>query len=249
LDVIIMPQTRANPQTLVAGRSQVGEPIPWMQSDEYPSIGIIDETDDVRRGMGYDGLKNLKAFLTAGGVFISEGNTAALPIDMAITRRVSIRRTQSLQARGTVLKAVVEDAASPIVYGYSESMPVYFNQAPVFQVSDDLTSPFTPDWLKDELWEKEIPRVVLNFAEEDVLMSGMLRGASEIAGAPAIVDVPVGSGHVVLFANRSFRRWQTHGSHALVFNTILHWNDLRVGRSARPVSEEEAPVAEGKNDD
>jgi hypothetical protein len=249
LDVIIMPQTRANPQTLVAGRSAVGEPIPWMQSDEYPSIGIIDETDDVRRGMGYDGLKNLKAFLTGGGVFITEGNTAALPIDMAITRRVSIRRTQSLQARGTVLKAVVEDAASPIVYGYSDSMPVYFNQAPVFQVSDDLTSPFTPDWLKDELWEKEIPRVVLNFAEEDVLMSGMLRGASEIAGAPAIVDVPVGSGHVVLFANRSFRRWQTHGSHALVFNTILHWNDLRVGRSARPVSEEEAPVAEGKNDD
>lgn len=237
-DVIIMPRARANPQTLVAGTTDAGDPIPWMRSNEYTSIGIIDQTDDVRRGMGYDGLKNLKAFVDAGGVFITEGTTAAFPIEMAITRRVSIRRTSELLARGTVLKATVKDGTSPIAYGYPDELAVYFSQAPVFNVSDDVSSPFIPDWLKDELWEKEIPRVVLKFADSDVLMSGMLRGEREIAGTPAVIDVPVGDGHVVLFANRPFWRWQTHGSHALVFNTILHWNDLRAGWPARPRPEE-----------
>ena len=246
LDVIIMPSSRANSQTLVAGTTEAGPPVPWENSDEYSAIGIIDETEDVRRGMGYDGLKNLKSFVERGGVFITEGRTAAFPIDMAITRRVSIRRTNQLQARGTILKAVVDDEASPIVYGYPETMAVYFSRAPVFQVSNDLSSPFIPDWMKDEYWEKEVPRVVMSFAKKDIMMSGMLRGESEIAGAPAVLDVPVGDGHVVLFANRPFWRWQTRGSHALVFNTLLHWNDLRTGWPARTEAEESTTVAEGQ---
>jgi len=237
LDVIIMPRARANPQTLVAGATDAGDPIPWVRSEEYSSIGIIDETDDVRRGMGYDGLKNLKTFIDRGGVFVTEGTSAAFPIDMAITRRVSIRQTSELLARGTVLRTVVTDESSPIAYGYADELAVYFSQAPVFRVSDDVSSPYIPDWLKDELWEKEVPRVVFSFADSDVLMSGMLRGEREIAGTPAVIDVPVGDGHVVLFANRPFWRWNTHGSHALIFNTILHWNDLRAGWPARPQAE------------
>ncbi len=72
----------------------------------------------------------------------------------------------------------------------------------------------------------------------------MLRGAREIAGTPAVIDAPVRDGHVVLIANRPFWRWQTHGSHALVFNTILHWNDLRAGWPARPAPEEEATASD-----
>jgi len=246
LDVIIMPSSRANPQTLVAGTTEAGPPVPWENSPEYSAIGIIDQTEDVRRGMGYEGLRNLKAFVERGGVFITEGRTAAFPIQMALTRRVSIRRTTQLQARGTILKAVVDDGASPIVYGYPETMAVYFNQTPVFEVSKDLSSSFIPDWMKDEYWEKEVPRTVLSFAEKDIMMSGMLRGESEIAGAPAVLDVPVGEGHVVLFANRPFWRWQTRGTHALVFNTMLHWNDLRAGWPVRPGAEESTAVAEGQ---
>ena len=242
-DVIIMPRARANPRTLVAGTTDAGVAIPWRRTDEYQNIGIIDQTDDVRRGMGYDGLKNLKDFIAGGGVFITEGTMAALPIDMAITRRVSIRRTSELQVRGSVLRAEVSDERSPIVYGYPESLAVYFNQAPVFRVDSKVSSPFIPDWLKDELYEKEIPRIVLSFPKKDILMSGMLRGEQEIAGAPAVIDVPVGAGHVVLFAVRPFWRWQTLGSHALVFNTMLHWNDLRSGWPVRPDSQDDESVA------
>jgi hypothetical protein len=86
--------------------------------------------------------------------------------------------------------------------------------------------------------------VVANFAERGTLMSGMLRGADAIAGTPAVIDAPVGQGHVVLFAVRPFWRWQTRGSHALVFNTLLHWNDLRAGWPSRPGDDAETTVAE-----
>lgn len=238
-DVIIMPRTWASPQRLVAGSTEVGDPIPWKQSEEYRHIGVIDETEDMRRGMGYEGVKNLKEFIKNGGVFITEGTTCAFPIDMAITRRISIKHTRELQARGTVLKSVIADTASPIIYGYLDTLAVYFNQAPVFQINKRLGSWTTPDWFKDQLWKQEVPRVVLKFARKKILLSGMLRGEKEIAGTPAVVDVPVGKGHVVMFAIRPFWRWETHGSHALVFNTLLHWNDLRVGWPERPEEEEE----------
>jgi len=46
----------------------------------------------------------------------------------------------------------------------------------------------------------------------------MLAGGSELANAPAVVDVPVGQGHVVMFANNPMWRHQTQGSFFLVFN-------------------------------
>ena len=233
-DVVVMPHIPGTPQTLVAGTTKAGDPIPWKQTQEYRHIGVIDETDDMRDGMGYEGVANLKRFIESGGVFITEGTTAAFPIDMAITRRVSILRPSDLVVRGSVLKAEVSDGKSPIAYGYGNSFPVYFSQAPVFRVHKSLGSYRTPDWIKDELWEKEVPRTVISFAKNNLLMSGMLQGAGQLTGKPAVVDVPVGRGHVVLFANRPFWRWETHASHALVFNTMLHWNDLRAGWPERP---------------
>lgn len=233
-DVLILPRARTSSQALVAGNSKAGAPIPWMRSEAYPHIGKIDQTSDTRQGMGYQGLANLQAFIEGGGVFITSGSTATFPIDMALTRNVSIRRTNNLAVRGSVLRAVQADSLSPILYGYGDELPVYFNQSPVLQVSKNVGSYRDPDWYKDEVWEKEIPRTVLSFAKSNLLMSGMASGESELHGAPAVVDVPVGDGHVVLFAIRPFRRWNTQGSHALVFNTMLHWNDLRTGWPERP---------------
>ena len=56
-------------------------------------------------------------------------------------------------------------------------------------------------------------RVVLRFVadEKNLLVSGMLAGGSELANAPAVIDVPVGKGHVVMFANNPMWRHQTQG--------------------------------------
>ena len=59
---------------------------------------------------------------------------------------------------------------------------------------------------------------------------------SELAGKAAVVDVPVGKGHVVMFANNPMWRHETHGSFSMLFNAMLNYDNLGVGRTeARPV--------------
>ncbi|HJY30242.1 MAG TPA: hypothetical protein VJ306_19580, partial [Pyrinomonadaceae bacterium] len=92
--------------------------------------------------------------------------------------------------------------------------------------ADARESPFyTPPQLR--------PRVVLRFAqdEKNLLISGMLAGGNELANRPAIVDVPVGRGHVVMFATNPMWRHQTQGEFFLVFNAALNYDNLSVGRS------------------
>jgi hypothetical protein len=77
------------------------------------------------------------------------------------------------------------------------------------------------------------PRVVLRFAsdEKSLLVSGMLAGGSELANAPAVVDVPLGKGHVLLFATNPMWRHQTQGAFFLLFNAALNYDSLGVGRA------------------
>ena len=74
---------------------------------------------------------------------------------------------------------------------------------------------------------------MLRFAqdEKNLLVSGMLAGGNELANRPAIVDVPVGRGHVVMFATNPMWRHQTQGEFFLVFNAALNYDNLSVGRS------------------
>ena len=81
--------------------------------------------------------------------------------------------------------------------------------------------------------DDRLPRIVARFAKKDELwISGMLDKGEELAEKPMIVDCPVGKGHVVLFANNPIWRAQTYGSHSLVFNAVLNWDSLGVGRAA-----------------
>ncbi len=72
------------------------------------------------------------------------------------------------------------------------------------------------------------PRIVLSFARNaaDLLISGGLAGGEELAGSPALADVTLGKGHVVLFSFNPAWRSETHGSYFLIFNALLNWKNL-----------------------
>ena len=75
------------------------------------------------------------------------------------------------------------------------------------------------------------PRVAMRFdAQASLLVSGLLDGGNDIAQRPIVVYVPVGKGHVVLFASNPIWRGETIGSYGMVFNTILNWDSLNAGR-------------------
>jgi hypothetical protein len=79
------------------------------------------------------------------------------------------------------------------------------------------------------------PRVAVRFdTQNTLLVSGLLDGGNDIAQRPVVVDVPVGKGHVVLFANNPIYRGETLGSYFMVFNTILNFDSLDAGRKLDP---------------
>jgi uncharacterized membrane protein YgcG len=300
-DVIIWGPVGGTAQSLVRGvpkRSDTEAPIPWQKSDVTPNMGQSpDTTADMRGGMGIIGVANLQNFIEGGGLFVTVGANASIPIDFGITEGVSIQDARALQARGSVMNATFADRKSPIAYGYDEKLAVYFNQAPLLQVGGGgfggfggggaggggrgaggggggafggggqaqgrpsgrgglndpdviqgrkpVTAPAPspgedgiPAELREQLAAQQPPpemrpRVVLRFADEkDLLVSGMLAGGSELAGKPAVLDVPVGKGHVVMFANNPMWRHETHGSFSMLFNAALNFDHLNVGRAA-----------------
>src|SRR5688572_20335769 len=135
-DVIIFPPLGGSAQSIVNGIPMRGDAIPWKRSELTPNMGLSpDQSDDIRGGMGLPGVANLQKFVRDGGLFITVANTAQLPIEYGLTTGVSIQETRQLQARGSIFNARFTDRKSPISYGYDETLPIYFNQAPVFQVT------------------------------------------------------------------------------------------------------------------
>ena len=54
--------------------------MPWRKSADTPNIGEYAQTDDIRPGLGLDGLKHLETFIKEGGVFIAAASAAGFPM-------------------------------------------------------------------------------------------------------------------------------------------------------------------------
>jgi hypothetical protein len=106
---------------------------------------------------------------------------------------------------------------------------VYFSQAPVFNVTPRDTIPVEGrDPAIAVQQERMRAHVILRFHDkaDSLLVSGLLAGGDELAGKAAVVDAPVGSGHVVMFGIRPLWRWESQGSFALALNAIVNWDHL-----------------------
>jgi hypothetical protein len=289
-DVIIFPHVGGTSQSLLEGIPKVGpDPVPYKKSELTPNLGALDQSDDIRGGMGVDGLSELAKFVEDGGTLITEGSTAAAVSELGLANGVTVEHPAQLFARGSILRAQITDRNSPIAYGYdAHDLPVYFNQDPVFEVSagggrggfggggggggrggadamaqnitpnavpihvapldpseerppsrggrgqaDDASAAMAAQMRAFGIVQGERPRVVISFGQNpnDLLLSGTLAGGQGLAGHPAALDVPLGKGHIVMFALRPFWRWQTEGTYFLGFNTILNWDHLDAGKS------------------
>ncbi len=74
-------------------------------------------------------------------------------------------------------------------------------------------------------------RVILRYADtKDLLISGLVIGGNEIAQHPAVLDVPKGAGHVVLFSINPVYRGETENTYSLVLNTVLNFDSLNAGQ-------------------
>ena len=278
-DVIVFPPVGSSAQRLVNGLPMRGEPVPWKATEKYPNLTGPNgaQTDDMRGGMGLEGVINLKRFIEDGGLFVPVMGNGSVAIDYGLTDGISVVEARQLQVRGSVLSAEVSDTRSPVAYGYADKVPLYFSGAPVLNISSgfaglggrgfggaqqpggretgrgSVNDPDVPQGrplfvpTRKEEAEGEIPseyresmrflmppedqrpRAVLRWApEKTLLISGMLGGGSELAGKPAVIDAPMGKGHILFFANNPFWRMQTSGSYMLFFNAAMNFDNLTI---------------------
>ncbi len=286
-DVIVFPPVGGTAQRVVNGLPLRGEPVPWKATEKYPNMTGPNgaQTEDMRGGMGLEGVINLRRFIEEGGLFVPIMGTGSIPLDYGLTEGVSVVETRQLQLRGSVLSAEVFDTKSPITYGYADKLPVYFSGAPVFNISTGfagmgggggggfggaqqagsretgrggVNDPDVPQarpvfvpakrepsegGIPQEFRESmrflmppedQRPRAILRWSpEKELLISGMLGGGSELAGKPAIVDAPLGKGHILFFANNPFWRMQTSGSYMLFFNAAMNFDNLTLKKSEK----------------
>lgn len=281
-DVILFPPVGfSDPERIIQGLPTAwGNPLPWKETPETPNMGKTDSTDDIRPGLGWDGVAHLHNFVNEGGVLVTVADTANLAITTGFAQGVSIARPRDLKLVGSVVRADIVDDASPIAYGYGDKLSVYCDNGPIFDLSNRVGGrrfrrlgarqterptgrgteddpDFTPgrqpvvapEEPKAETWEAEPvtdeqlvngitvippadrPRVIFRYAgTKDLLVSGLAEGGNEIAEHAAVIDVPMNSGHVVLFSNNPVYRGETVGSYSLVLNTILNFDSLNAGR-------------------
>jgi hypothetical protein len=283
-DVILFPPVGyfSSPTAIINGMPMAwGNPLPWKNTPETPNlVGKNDATDDMRPGLGWDGLAKLQAFVQKGGVLLTATDTSRFAAEIGLVTGLSARNSERMKIVGSVVGTRLVDGASPIAYGYGEKVAAFCDNGPIFSLSSiagargrrrlgtesksrptgrgTLDDPdFTvgrpgvepPEEQSSEIWEappvtdeqrrngyRVIPpadraRVIFRYADtKELLVSGLIEGGDEIAQHPAVVDVPSGSGHIVLFSVNPVYRGETRGTYSMVLNTILNFDNLNAGR-------------------
>jgi hypothetical protein len=155
-------------------------------------------------GLRDQGLERLRQFTARGGTLIAiDGATE--PVIRGF--RLSVRNvltnitTDRFSAPGSLLRVVL-NRQHPIAWGYREQSPVMFVSSPAFE-------PRSSEWS------------VARYPDSDQLLSGWLTGGRLIAGRSALLDVPFGSGRVILFGFRPHFRAQMRVTYRLLFNAML----------------------------
>ena len=93
-DVIIYPHVGGSAQSQVNGIPKTGTmPLPYKKTAETPNLGVQDQTDDIRGGMGWEGLMELYKFVREGGTLITEGSTATIFPEYNVTTGVTVENS------------------------------------------------------------------------------------------------------------------------------------------------------------
>ena len=96
-DVILFPPVgrAARPGRSSTGMPMYGNPLPWKKTELTPNLGKMDETDDIRPGLGWAGLANLQEFVREGGLLIAVDDTADFAVAVRLARPASRSRPRS----------------------------------------------------------------------------------------------------------------------------------------------------------
>ncbi len=189
LDVLILPSQRKH-QLLYGHRQR--------------RAGMRGYPQQYNGGIGRQGVRQLREFVTSGGTLLCFGDAADAIIDL-LELPVSIvsYRRPLFNAPGTLLRTRV-DKNAPLAWGMPENTAIFFDNNGVFAL--------------------ESGRSILTYPRDSVRLSGLLQDEATLTGRTALAELSLGRGKIILYGFRPQHRGQTHATFKLIFNALANAN-------------------------
>jgi hypothetical protein len=250
IDVLLYGHVDLELAEQIQGLPKSWGPMPFKATPQTPSFGKPAESDDITGGIGWEGLAQIQHFVEDGGLLVTLGSGSMLPLEAGIVR--GVRRSsggvpRSSQGGGSDAAAAAQQAEtrtpgahvrvtfdqpeSPIAYGYATNTYVFRQNFPLYD---------TPrHWLRMAYCTtcldgpEDRSGVVMEWGDKTgapFVVSGQAWGEGRLIGRPAILDMPVGKGHVVAFNFNPLHRDLNRGDQRLVWNAIINWQAILVAK-------------------
>ncbi len=195
-DVVILPD--AAPQVIESGFSAV---------PDRGSTSLM--PPEFSGGLGDPGAEALREFVRGGGVLLTLNRAALYGIERlgAGARNVLAGvSNREFYAPGSLLAADV-DTRNPLAFGMENPTAVWCESGPAFEPAAASSNPPA--------------KPVVEYPPRNPLLSGWLLGPELIENRSAVMDAPVGRGHIVLFGIRPQYRGQSYATYKLFFNGLF----------------------------
>ncbi|HEX4388547.1 MAG TPA: M14 family zinc carboxypeptidase [Steroidobacteraceae bacterium] len=230
----------------IQGLPKAWSPMPFKKTAATPSFGTPASSDDITGGIGGEGLNELQRFVDGGGLLVTLGSGSMLAIEGGIVR--GVRREaggvpRSTQGGGAAAAAASQSAATrtpgshvrvtfaradhPIAYGYQPRTWVFRQNFPLYSIPRRwLRMAYCTTCLDGPV---DRSHIVLEWGDTEgapFVVSGQAWGEENLVGRPAILDMPVGKGHVVAFNFNPLHRDLNRGDQRMLWNAIINWRAI-----------------------
>ncbi len=198
-DVIVLPDTQK--EVIVEGKPKREE-----DSMKY----FTEFPPEYADGIGKEGTKNLKEFVSSGGTLIALAESGELLIDefnIPVRNVLAKAKPETFSCPGSLLRIQI-DPNHPVTYGMPVEAAAFVDKGIAYQTAPP---------------GEELRRTVLAWYpedSEDVLLSGWIHGSEKLTRRAAAVALTYGKGKLVLLGFRVQHRAQTEGTFKFLFNAI-----------------------------
>jgi hypothetical protein len=246
VDVLLYGHVDLELAEQIQGLPKAWGPMAYKKTPRTPSLGTPAESDDITGGIGWEGMAQLQRFIESGGLMVTLGSGSMLPLEGGMVR--GVRRAaggvpRSTQGGGAASAAASENAAtrtpgahvrvtfvrpdSPLAYGYPAHTWVFRQNFPLYDIPRRwLRMAYCTTCLDGP---EDRSGIVLQWGDSDgapLVVSGQAWGQAGLIGRPAILDMPVGRGHVVAFNFNPMHRDLNRGDQRLLWNALLNWRAI-----------------------
>ena len=187
------------PSAITSGRYGRGE------EDSSPQT-----PPEFRGGLGEAGITSLRTFTEAGGTIVALNKAAEVYAgkNTPVVNALEGVAPKDFYIPGSILEVTV-DTSNPLAFGSQPTVPVFFEGGPSFRVSGNVQS-------------------VATYTSEKPLLSGWILGGQYLRGTSALVNEPLGKGHIILFGFRPQYRAQSEVTYRFLFNALLYASSTNV---------------------